>query len=153
MKLKIPFPNFGQTTTAAIAVLVVINAWLCYKGKQLEAENHATKTEIALVQSDNRNLAEQIRLANDSIAHYRQQVKDLHQTVLVKMQQAEKRTNEIMQELEKHSWADEPIPADVERLLKRAESNRALSNHPENAPVMSTDKPLPNSNGTSKNQP
>lgn len=146
-------PNFGQTTTAAIAVLVVINAWLCYNSKRLETENHATKTEIALVQSDNRNLAQQIKIANDSIMHYRQQVKELHQTILVKMQKAENRTNEIMQELEKHAWADKPIPADVERLLKRAESDRALSNHPENAPVMSTDKSLPNTNGSGKDQP
>lgn len=151
--MALRLPNFGQTTTASIAVLVVINAFLCYNGKRLEAENHATKTEIALVQSDNRNLAQQIKIANDSIMHYRQQVKELHQTVLVKMQQAENRTNEIMQELEKHTWADEPIPADVERLLKRAESDRALSNRAENAPVMSTDKSLPNTNGSGKDQP
>lgn len=145
-------PNFGQTTTAAIAVLVVINAWLCYNGKRLEAENHATKTEIALVQSDNRNLAQQIKIANDSIMHYRQQIKELHQTVLVKMQQAENRTNEIMQELEKHAWADEPIPADVERLLKRAESDRALSNRAENAPTLPRSEFVPNAPSSPENE-
>lgn len=151
MALKLP--NFGQATTVSIAVLVVINAWLCYNGKRLEAENLATKTEIALVQSDNRNLAEQIRLANDSIAHYRQQVKDLHQTVLVKMQQAENRTNEIMQELEKHSWADEPIPTDVERLLKQRHKTGTVSSIAENVPDVSTSKSLSNAHSASENQP
>lgn len=151
--LKIP--NFGQTMTGAMIALVVCNMYLCYTGKKLQAENQATKTEIALIQSDNRNLSEQIKTANESLQHYREQVKELQNTVLVKMQQNEERTNELLAELENHKdWSDTAIPADVERLLNRAErkNSRTLSNTAENAPNLPTGAPLPNAKGASQNK-
>lgn len=149
MALKLP--NFGQATTASIAVLVMINAWLCYNGKRLEAENQATKTEIALVNADNRNLAEQIKAANVSIEHYRQQVKALHENVLKRMQQAEERTNEIMQELEKYShWADDVVPDDISRLLNRRKD--PLPNHSEDNTALPDGKPMPDAGVKNQNK-
>lgn len=147
-------PNFGQTTTTALAVLVAVNAWLCYNGKRLEAENQAIQTEIALVQNDNRNLAEQIKTANQSIQHYREQVKALHLSVLAKMQQAEERTNEIMQELDKYQdWATQSLPDGIERLLNQHKADRALSSDSPYSPTLSKPQSMPQTDIEHQKQP
>ena len=87
----------------SVMVLVPINAYLCYKGKSLESDLQSTRTQIALIQADNHNLANQLENAQIQAAAYQKQVDDLNQKVLAKMQQAEKRNNEIIHTLEKQS--------------------------------------------------
>lgn len=112
--------GFGKVMIFALLGLVATNAFLCYSGKQLQAENQAKQTEIALVRANNQNLANQLELAQTHAEQYRRQINQLHNQVLDKLNQAEERTNALLNEIDKHqSWANQPLPDSVSRLLNQ----------------------------------
>lgn len=136
--------SFSKAMMISVMVLVPINAYLCYKGKSLESDLQSTRTQIALIQADNHNLANQLENAQIQAAAYQKQVDDLNQKVLAKMQQAEKRNNEIIHTLEKHSaWANERVPDDVSRLLNRRTANPVQNSQTESA-TLPANSGLPN---------
>ena len=105
---------------ASVMILVPINAYLCFKGKSLDNELQSKKVEVELIKSDNRNLANQLENAHIQLEDYQRQMDALNKKVLAKMQQAEERSNEIINELEKQkAWATQPVPDGIGRLLKQ----------------------------------
>lgn len=136
--------SFSKAMMISVMVLVPINAYLCYKGKSLESDLQSKRTEIALIQADNHNLANQLENAQIQAAAYQKQVDDLNQKVLAKMQQAEKRNNEIIHTLEKHSaWANEREPDDVSRLLNQRTASPVQGSQTE-SPTLPASSGLPN---------
>ena len=136
--------NFSKAMMISVMVLVPINGYLCYKGKSLESDLQSKRTEIALIQADNHNLANQLENAQIQVATYQKLVDELNQKVLAKMQQAEKRNNEILHTLEKHSaWANERVPNDVSRLLNQRTTNSIQSSQTEST-TLPTNSRLPN---------
>lgn len=122
--------GFGKAMIIAVMIGVVINAYLCYERKNLQAENHAQRTEIALIRADNQNLANQLEHAQAHILQYQKQVERLHNQVIEKIQAAEERTNEILSELEKNqNWSNQSVPDGVSRLLNKrtTQSSKAQS--------------------------
>lgn len=136
-------PNFSKTIAVALFFAVIINGFLCYERKVLQAEAKAHRTEAALIRADNQNLANQLENANLAIAQYRQQVKALHDNVLNRLQQAENRSNELIKELDKHqTWRTQPLPAGVGKLLnQRSGQISASQTQPTTLPP---NKPMPN---------
>lgn len=135
--------GFGKTMVLALMVAVIINGFLCYERKVLQAEAKAHRTEAALIRADNQNLANQLENANLAIAQYRQQVKALHDNVLNRLQQAENRSNELIKELDKHqTWRTQPVPAGVGRLLNARSSQ--ISTSQTKPTTLPTNKPVPN---------
>ena len=105
---------------ASVMILVPINIYLCFKGKSLDNELQSKKVEVELIKSDNRNLANQLENAHIQLEDYQRQMDALNKKVLAKMQQAEERSNEIINELEKQkAWATQPVPDGIGRLLKQ----------------------------------
>lgn len=120
--------GFGKVMIFALLGLVATNAFLCYSGQQLQAENQAKQTEIALVRADNQNLANQLELAQIHAEQYRRQINQLHNQVLDKLNQAEERTNALLNEIDKHqNWANQPLPDAVSRLLNQRTGKQANS--------------------------
>lgn len=118
--------SFGKVMIMALLAMVAINAFLCYSGKQLQAENQAKQTEIALVRADNQNLANQLELAQAHAEQYRRQINQLHNQVLDKLNQAEERTNALLNEIDKHqSWANQPLPTGIGSLLQQRTGKQA----------------------------
>lgn len=115
---------------------VLSNFVLFRQTESLKAELQAKTTEVALTQADNRNLANQLENSQIQLEAYQKQVDDLNNKVLAKMKQAEQRSNEILNELEKHkTWADSVVPDSVGKLLN--ERKGAVSNpqtHADNLP-------------------
>lgn len=111
-------PSFNKALVVALMIGVLINGFLCYERKVLQAEAKAHRTEAALIRADNQNLANQLERANLSIKQYEKQVQALHNKILTRLQQAETRSNEILEELENHkNWRDQPVPTGIGRLL------------------------------------
>lgn len=118
--------GFGKIMIVALLTMIGLNAFLCYAGKQLQADNQAKQTEIALVRADNQNLANQLELAQAHAEQYRRQINQLHNQVLAKLNQAEKRTNALLNEIDKHqSWANQPLPDSISRLLNQRTGKQA----------------------------
>lgn len=118
--------GFGKVMIFALLGLVATNAFLCYSGKQLQAENQAKQTEIALVRADNQNLANQLELAQAHAEQYRRQINQLHNQVLDKLNQAEARTNALLNEIDKHqSWASQSLPTSIGSLLQQRTGKQA----------------------------
>ncbi|MGX2974947.1 hypothetical protein ACWIUH_06945 [Ursidibacter arcticus] len=142
-------PSFNKAMSIALMIGVLINAFLCYERKVLQAQNQAQHTEIALVRSDNQNLANQLELAQSHIQQYQQQIEKLHQQVLAKLNQAEERTNEIIQELDNvKNWRDQPIPNGIGRLLNQRSGT--LSNHQTAPTGLPTQPTVPNAQVSAK---
>lgn len=143
--------SFSKAMMVSVMLLVPINAYLCYKGKSLESDLQTKRTEMALIQADNHNLANQLENAQIQVATYQKQMNDLNQKVLAKMQQAEKRSNEIIHTLEKHSaWANEPVPSDVSRLFNQR--NGAISHREAHSAHLSPNKTVQQPQARDKNQ-
>lgn len=115
---------------------VLSNFVLFRQTESLKAELQAKTTEVALTQADNHNLANQLENSQIQLDAYQKQVDDLNNKVLAKMKQAEQRSNEILNELEKYkTWADSLVPDSVGKLLN--ERKGAVSNPqtvPDNLP-------------------
>lgn len=115
---------------------VVANFVLLQNNISLKAELQAKTTEIELTQADNLNLANQLENSQIQLEAYQKQVDNLNNKVLAKMKQAEQRSNDILNELEKHKkWADSAVPHTVGKLLNQRKGT--LSNHqaqPDNLP-------------------
>lgn len=128
--------HFNPLMIVLVLVGVVANFVLFRQTESLKAELQAKTTEVALTQADNRNLANQLENSQIQLEAYQKQVDDLNNKVLAKMKQAEQRSNEILNELEKHkTWADSVVPDSVGKLLN--ERKGAVSNpqtHPDNLP-------------------
>lgn len=117
---------------------VVANFVLFQKNTGLKAELQAKNTEIELTQADNRNLANQLENSQIQLEAYQKQVDDLNKKVLAKMKQAEQRSNEILNELEKHkTWADSAVPDSIGRLLNRKGTLSNNQTEPDNLPEKS----------------
>lgn len=86
--------GFGKVMIFALLGLVATNAFLCYSGKQLQAENQAKQTEIALVRADNQNLANQLELAQAHAEQYRRQINQLHNQVLGAVNNSQRKPNQ-----------------------------------------------------------
>lgn len=136
-------PNFNKAMAVMLFFAVIINGFLCYERKVLQAEAQTHRTEAALIRADNQNLANQLENANLAIAQYRQQVKALHDNVLNRLQQAENRSNELIAELDKHqTWRNQPIPSGVGKLLNQRSGQISASQTQPTA--LPTDKSVPN---------
>lgn len=117
---------------------VVANFVLLQKNTGLKAELQAKNTEIELTQADNRNLANQLENSQIQLEAYQKQVDDLNKKVLAKMKQAEQRSNDILNELEKHKkWADSAVPDSIGRLLNRKGTPSNNQTEPDNLPEKS----------------
>lgn len=120
MVKKFFYGGFSKAMIASVMILVPINTYLCFKGKSLDNELQSKKVEVELIKSDNRNLANQLENAHIQLEDYQRQMDALNKKVLAKMQQAEERSNEIINELEKQkAWATQPVPDGIGRLLKQ----------------------------------
>lgn len=145
---RIIVPHLNKALVVAVIIGIAINGFLCYERKVLQAQAASHRTEAALIRADNQNLANQLERANLSIQQYQAQVKALHQNILTRLQQAESRSNEILEELEKHkSWRDQPLPTGVSKLLNArsgtlSNGQTAPTALPAKPPVPNT--PLPN---------
>lgn len=112
--------GFGKSMILALLVAISINVFLCYERRLLQSEVANARTEATLIRADNQNLANQVERANLAISQYQQQIASLHNKILNRLQQAENRSNEILEELEKHkNWRDQPIPNSIKRLLNK----------------------------------
>lgn len=135
-------PNFSKTIAVALFFAIIINGFLCYERKVLQAEAQAHRTEAALIRADNQNLANQLENANLAIAQYRQQVKALHDNVLKRLKLAENRSNELIKELDKYqTWRHQPIPAGVGKLLNQRSGQ--VSTNQTQSTVLPPNKPMP----------
>lgn len=144
-QIVLPFfrPTLNKAMAIALGVGLLVNGFLCYERKVLQAEAQSHRTEAALIRADNQNLANQLERANLAIVQYREQVKALHENVLHRLQQAEQRSNELITELDKHqNWRNQPIPSGVGKLLN-ARSGKVSSN-PTHAPNVPNKPPVPN---------
>ncbi|MCK3655803.1 hypothetical protein A4G19_08545 [Pasteurellaceae bacterium Macca] len=140
--------SFGKGMIACVLTLVSINVWLCYQNKSKEQQLITAGREIALTQSANRALNTQLMLARKQIEQYQQQVNVLHQKVLVHIQNAENRTHELINELEKNkSWANQPVPSNLSRLLEQSRKTAPTPSAP-----LPAGKSLPATQPTHKNQ-
>ncbi len=129
--------SFGKAMIIALLIGICINAFLCYERK--------------ILQADNQSLANQLEQANQHILQYQKQVDKLHQQVLTKLTQAEKRTNEILLELENNqSWSHQPVPTGVSRLLNQRSGT--VSNSKANSAHLSPNKTVPQPQVRDKNQ-
>ncbi|HGO5823411.1 TPA: hypothetical protein ACK3JW_001079 [Mannheimia haemolytica] len=136
--------HFSPLMIVLVLVGVLANFVQFRQNESLKADLQARTTQNQLIQADNRNLANQLENSQIQLEAYQKQVDDLNQKVLAKMKQAEQRSNEILNELEKHKkWADSAVPPSVGKLLnqrKRTVSNPQTEpdNLPEKAGVPNT---------------
>lgn len=136
--------HFSPLMIVLVLVGVLANFVQFRQNESLKADLQARTTQNQLIQADNRNLANQLENSQIQLEAYQKQVDDLNQKVLAKMKQAEQRSNEILNELEKHKkWADSAVPPSVGKLLnqrKRAVSHPQIEpdNLPEKAGVPNT---------------
>ncbi|HGO5855313.1 TPA: hypothetical protein ACK3JH_002237 [Mannheimia haemolytica] len=136
--------HFSPLMIVLVLVGVLANFVQFRQNESLKADLQARTTQNQLIQADNRNLANQLENSQIQLEAYQKQVDDLNQKVLAKMKQAEQRSNEILNELEKHKkWADSAVPPSVGKLLnqrKRAVSHPQTEsdNLPEKAGVPNT---------------
>lgn len=115
---------FGKIMVGLVVVLLGSNIFSCYEKKSAQQQLITAKQEIALVRADNHNLANQLENAQIQIQQYQAQVKALHQNVLNKLQQAEQRSDEIMQQLEKHqTWSSQPVPTELGKLFNQRDKS------------------------------
>ncbi|EXI61677.1 hypothetical protein MHD_05415 [Mannheimia granulomatis] len=115
--------HFSPLMIVLVLLGVAANFVLFRQNESLKSELQAKTTEIELTQADNRNLANQLENNQIQLEAYQKQVDDLNQKVLAKMKQAEQRSNEILNELEKHKkWADSAVPPSVGKLLNERKS-------------------------------
>lgn len=140
--------GFHKILIMVLLVLIATNAFLCYLGKQLQAESQAKQTEIALVRADNQNLANQLELAQAHAEQYRRQIDRLHTQVLNKLNQAEERTNALLNEIDKHqSWANQPLPSGISRLFQQRtgkQADQSTDSTMPQKPTVPPAKPKPN---------
>ncbi|MFA9487455.1 MULTISPECIES: hypothetical protein [unclassified Mannheimia] len=124
--------HFSPLMIVLVLVGVLANFVQFRQNESLKADLQARTTQNQLIQADNRNLANQLENSQIQLEAYRKQVDDLNQKVLAKMKQAEQRSNEILNELEKHKkWADSAVPPSVGKLLNQRK--RTVS-HPQIEP-------------------
>lgn len=128
--------HFSPLMIVLVLVGVLANFVQFRQNESLKADLQARTTQNQLIQADNRNLANQLENSQIQLEAYQKQVDDLNQKVLAKMKQAEQRSNEILNELEKHKkWADSAVPPSVGKLLNQR--RRAVSHtqtEPDNLP-------------------
>lgn len=126
--------HFSPLMIVLVLVGVLANFVQFRQNESLKADLQARTTQNQLIQADNRNLANQLENSQIQLEAYQKQVDDLNQKVLAKMKQAEQRSNEILNELEKHKkWADSAVPPSVGKLLNQRK--RAVS-HPQIEPII-----------------
>lgn len=94
--------HFSPLMIVLVLVGVLANFVQFRQNESLKADLQARTTQNQLIQADNRNLANQLENSQIQLEAYQKQVDDLNQKVLAKMKQAEQRSNEILNELEKH---------------------------------------------------
>ncbi|QLB14911.1 hypothetical protein A6B39_05295 [Mannheimia granulomatis] len=124
--------HFSPLMIVLVLVGVLANFVQFRQNESLKADLQARTTQNQLIQADNRNLANQLENSQIQLEAYQKQVDDLNQKVLAKMKQAEQRSNEILNELEKHKkWADSAVPPSVGKLLNQRK--RTVS-HPQTEP-------------------
>lgn len=112
--------HFSPLMIVLVLVGVLANFVQFRQNESLKADLQARTTQNQLIQADNRNLANQLENSQIQLEAYQKQVDDLNQKVLAKMKQAEQRSNEILNELEKHKkWADSAVPPSVGKLLNQ----------------------------------
>lgn len=118
--------GFGKVMILALLIAISINVFLCYERKLLQSDVINYKTEATLIRADNQNLSDQVERANLAIHQYQQQIASLHNKILTRLQHAESRSNEILEELEKHkTWRDQPIPTGIKRLFNKRNNSQA----------------------------
>lgn len=143
--------HFSPLMIVLVIIGILANSVLFYKNENLKAELQARTTEIALTQADNRNLANQLEHSHIRLEVYQKQVDDLNKKILAKMKQAEQRSNEILNELEKHkTWADSAVPSPISRLLN--ERSYTLSDNPAHTADLPEKDRLPNASNQHHNQ-
>ncbi|PJG82119.1 hypothetical protein [Caviibacterium pharyngocola] len=134
---------FGKVMIGTVIMLVSINGYLCFANKVKEQKLITAEQAIAQEKENNRQLANQLDNARLQINQYQAQVKALHENVLNQLQQAENRTNEIINELQTvTSWSNQPVPSNVSRLLnkrKSANDNSPTAPLPNRSTVPNTD--------------
>lgn len=137
--------HFSPLMIVLVLVGVLANFVQFRQNESLKADLQARTTQNQLIQADNRNLANQLENSQIQLEAYQKQVDDLNQKVLAKMKQAEQRSNEILNELEKHKkWADSAVPPSVGKLLNQ---RRSAVSHTQTEPDNLPEKErLPNTN-------
>ncbi|MEG9499911.1 hypothetical protein [Mannheimia indoligenes] len=130
--------HFSPLMIMLVLVGVLANFVQFRQNESLKADLQARTTQNQLIQADNRNLANQLENSQIQLEAYQKQVDDLNKKVLAKMKQAEQRSNEILNELEKHkTWADSAVPDSIGRLLNRKGTPSNNQTEPDNLPEKS----------------
>lgn len=113
---------FGKIMIGIVLLLLTTNILSCYEKKVAQEKLITSQQEVALVRADNQNLANQLENTQLQIKQYQQQVKALHNNVLAKLQQAEQRSYDIMQQLEKNkTWSNQSVPTNISKLFNAAQ--------------------------------
>ncbi|OOS00654.1 hypothetical protein B0186_05575 [Canicola haemoglobinophilus] len=111
---------FSKAMIAAVLILVSVNGYLCFSNKVKEQKLINASEIIKQEKATNQQLSYQLEHAQRQINQYQAQVKALHENVLNHLQQAENRTNEIMQELQNvTTWSNQPVPTNIIRLFDK----------------------------------
>lgn len=126
--------GFAKVTVFAVLVLFAVTSYLCVQNKAKQATIEIVEHRLAQQQLANQQLNQQLMKAQQQITDYLQQTKRLQENVLQQLQHKREQTDEILQILEKHkSWAEQPVPDDVSRVLKPA-GLPSRKNHPATLP-------------------
>lgn len=87
-----------------------------------QAKLKLAEKQLALMEHLNHHLGAQLEKVNQEVRVYLKQSQALQQSIQTEIQHKRVKTDEILQILEKHkSWADQPVPDDVARLLKQTD--------------------------------